>query len=432
MDRIVTRRLLAAAGFALAAILLSTCSNPINLLETLETEVKIANNKFLVVKDFTPDNSAANINPGASVSVQFDRALDMTTVTESTLLVAPMTAIDRLDFSFNSGTNTLSIDAYPLYADATDYTVTVTKGVRGADGSEVLKDLPWSYTTGTFPNGNVKIKVGSVVDAAYVTDNSNITMVITTNNVAKSYRTGTSEANLLANLTWNPTPSTSYELANFTLNSGEGVQEAWVQFSNLAGDVTSIARFDTVIRDTIPPNPPTWNLVWTTPSPSLDNTPTWYWTPSEAGAAMYGRWDGTTYSESTLAYYTGGGKFGFADDTDHYLQVRQRDAAGWWSGYNNPLYIYVTPCFPLNGATGESTRGYLKWRSQKYDLGYTLYIKPQKAIYYDRIRLELPEYKLELYSATLYQWYVVVENKDTGNYVLPAAGDTNPFTFTTK
>ena len=93
------------------------------------------------------------------MTVRFDRALDMTTVSDSTLTVAPMTDIDHLDFSFNSTTNTLSIDAYPLYADATDYTVTVTKGVTGTDGSGVQNEMSWSYTTGTFPSGNVKIKI---------------------------------------------------------------------------------------------------------------------------------------------------------------------------------------------------------------------------------------------------------------------------------
>ena len=432
MDRRVTRRLLAAAGFALAAILLSTCSNPINLLATLETEVKIANNKFLVVKDFTPDNSADDVNPGASVSVQFDRAVDMTTVSDSTVTVTPVAGIDHLEDSFNSSTNTLSIDAYPLYADTTDYTVAVTKGVRGTDGSEVQNELAWSYTTGTYPSGNVKIKVGTVLDAPYVTTLFDpVTLVITTNLEVTRYRVGISQTNMEAQ-GWTPTfGDTAFE-ASFDLETGEGEKAAWIQFAD-AGSKFSLPRFDTIIRDTIPPDPPTWNLVYTTPSPSLDNTPTWYWTPSEGSAALYGRWlDGAAVADSTAAYYTGGGKFGFADDTDHYLQVRQRDAAGWWSVYNNPLYIYVTPCLPLKGATGVSTKGYLQWRYLKSDLGYTLYYKREKDLGYERVRLELPEYKLELYSATLYQWYVVVENKDTGNYVLPAAGDTNPFTFTTK
>ncbi len=219
-------------------------------------------------------------------------------------------------------------------------------------------------------------------------------------------------------------------MSNFYLNGGEGVQEAWVQFSNLAGNVLSLTRFDTIIRDTIPPDPPTWNLAYTTPSPSVDNTPTWYWTPSEGSAAMYARrLNGVDLTNSTLAYYTGGGKFGFADNTNNYLEVAQQDAAGWWSGYSAPRYIYVTPCIPLNGATGETTKGYLKWRSQRYDLGYTLYMKRLKDLEYARVRLELPEYKLELYPATLYQWYVEVENKETGDYVLP---DVGVFTFTTK
>ena len=95
------------------------------------------------------------------------------------------------------------------------------------------------------------------------------------------------------------------------------------------------------------------------------------------GAAAYKRkLNGGSEVITAAIYYTGGGKYGFADDTDNYLEVAQQDAAGWWSAYSSAHHIYVTPCVPLNGETGVYPRVALEWRCQKGDYRYTLWMSP--------------------------------------------------------
>jgi hypothetical protein len=438
MDRMrILRRILTASGLALALALLSTCSNQFSLLGALTDEVKMATGKFLVVKGFAPANGEQDVDPGSPVIVQFDRPLDMTTVTESSIVVSPMTDIDHLDFPFNTSSNTLSVSAYPLFIDKRDYTITITKGVRGTDGSEMQNELSWSFKTGDFPSGNVKIKAGGVVDAAYVTDNNPVILVIDTNVIVTRYRVSTVNPNSLPPASgWVNTPATHFEVDPFSLEAGEGEKWAWAQFSD--GSRISTARFDTIIRDTIAPLAPTWDNARTTPTPSVDNTPTWWWTPSEPSPAAYmRRLDGDPATETVISpyytYYTGGGKDGFTDGSTHYLQVAQQDAAGWWSAYSSAHSIYITPCIPLHLETGVSPRTVLQWRSQKGDLAYVVYLKAVKDSTWPKpIQTGRPYAEVSLKETTDYQWYIHVDSElFKEGYRLPPL-ETDYYLFTTK
>ena len=59
-----------AAGIGLAALLLMTCFNPFDIIAELETEVKIANNKFLIVESITPAKNATGVQPGSRISTK--------------------------------------------------------------------------------------------------------------------------------------------------------------------------------------------------------------------------------------------------------------------------------------------------------------------------------------------------------------------------
>lgn len=216
MDRRVkvTPRTALLAAVAAASLLLTSCS-PTNLIALLTDEVKLANNKYLIVEDFTPANSATDVNPGQAVKVQFDRPVDMATVSASTVQFSPMTDIDSFDYEFNSSTNTLSILAYPLFSNETTYTVTLMPALHGSDGSTIRDEVIWSYETGTFPNGGVKING----DAAYVTNTDPVTLTVTTNDAVTRYRTAKTEGGLAAESYMN-TPGTSFPVA-FSLDTGK-------------------------------------------------------------------------------------------------------------------------------------------------------------------------------------------------------------------
>jgi hypothetical protein len=67
--------------------LLTTCSEPIDFLEEVTTEVKIANDLFLEVENIiSPPENALSVNPGSEIIIQFDRQINMDSVTSANLI----------------------------------------------------------------------------------------------------------------------------------------------------------------------------------------------------------------------------------------------------------------------------------------------------------------------------------------------------------
>jgi hypothetical protein len=111
------------------------CDNPINILETIETEYKRAENLFLVVEGFSPLSNTFNVNPGAEIRIEFDRPINLDSVTDSTLKIYDA-AFNEVGWSFsryNSATNTLYIKGAPFLSNTTEYTVSV-QNVQGRSG----------------------------------------------------------------------------------------------------------------------------------------------------------------------------------------------------------------------------------------------------------------------------------------------------------
>ncbi len=248
MDRRVTRRLALAAGLGLAAALLLTCSNPINLLATLETEVKVANNKFLKVMSVTPALNDIDVNPGLSLTIVFDRALDESTIADGILAISPIGSISGYDYTYTSATKTLAIHALPYLADQTAYAATLTSNLRGADGSELQNEYVWGFTTGTYPAGSVHIN-----NDALATNLTGVTLNMVYNSAVDEFRYSlVSENDLLtnpANVWQVKTPSQPG-----TLTAPDGVKTAWVQFKkNGTPDVLSVVQADEILYDTTPP-----------------------------------------------------------------------------------------------------------------------------------------------------------------------------------
>ena len=153
-----------AAGIGLAALLLMTCFNPFDIIAELETEVKIANNKFLIVESITPAKNATGVQPGSSILIEFDRDLDESTINTSTIVFDPPPdpvngPMESLEFEFDDGTNTLTIDPEPYMDGEVDYTVTVNAGLKGLDGSELQAEFIWTFLTKNWPAGGAAIDI---------------------------------------------------------------------------------------------------------------------------------------------------------------------------------------------------------------------------------------------------------------------------------
>jgi len=250
MDRRMTlRRILIAFWVLLASALLLTCANPINLLDTLETEVKIANKKFLVVNSVTPALNAADVNPGLAMTIVFDRELDESTISDGILSFLPSTGITSYEYTYTAATRTLSINADPYLLDDTPYTVTLTRQLEGLDGSELQNEYVWGFTTGTYPAGNVHINSN-----ALATNSTSATLNMVYNSAVDEFRYSfVSENDLLTN------PAINWEIKTSswptTLPGTDGVKTVWIQFKDTDPnpDVLSIVQADEIFYDTNPP-----------------------------------------------------------------------------------------------------------------------------------------------------------------------------------
>ena len=75
----------AAVVFALAALPLATCSNPVDLVEAVTVEVMKGNDRYLEIVRVSPDNGNDNVNSGTRVKIFFDRSVDLDTIISSNI-----------------------------------------------------------------------------------------------------------------------------------------------------------------------------------------------------------------------------------------------------------------------------------------------------------------------------------------------------------
>jgi hypothetical protein len=146
---------IAGTVLAAAALLLTACDNPINILNEIEVEYKRANDLFLVVEDFSPASNAFNVNPGAEILIDFDRPVNLDSVTDVTLKIydASFSEVGWTFSRYNSTTYTLYIKGAPFFSDTTEYTISV-KGIEGRDGEVLQEDVSWTFVTGSAPAGD--------------------------------------------------------------------------------------------------------------------------------------------------------------------------------------------------------------------------------------------------------------------------------------
>jgi hypothetical protein len=244
----MTTKLFSVAALLAAAVLaLSTCSNPVNLVEKTTVEVMRANDRYLEVVNFGPANNATEVSPSATIWIEFDRTLDEETVTPATIEITPSVP---WVFSFNDATKTLSIQPTMPGDAITEYTVVLGTGLKGTDGRPLFEERAWSFTTKLGPSGSVTINSS----AKYTTSNTGNTITVTANEAAQQYRYAlTKEALALAG--WNNITVRPFDISGVTLSGTEGVNTVYFQFKDSGSEYTSIDNpiFDTIILDSVPP-----------------------------------------------------------------------------------------------------------------------------------------------------------------------------------
>ncbi len=309
------------AAVALATLLLGTCSDT-NIVQLLTDEVKAANHKFLVVKSVDPQQNATNVDPGKRITIVFDRDIiaDTSVLASSsfTLSPAPIAPGFVWNISYNPATFTLSLEPYPYLENQTDYTLTISKAFKGTDGSDLQEAVVWSFQTGLFPRGYLKIE-----NDAALTNKTNVTLNLWYNEVADKVRFGNSEAELL-NEVWIAVPGATY--SSFAIPAGDGTKTVYVQFySNSSGAQSSI-KSDTIGLDQTPPSVDAGPQRYTNTTFSFTPAPT----ASDANGIKSYLWTCVSPSITLTAPDTSSPTIGInvvASEADYTIQLEVRDNA---------------------------------------------------------------------------------------------------------
>lgn len=176
----------AAAAVALAVLPLATCSNPVDLVEAVTVEVMKGNDRYVEVEYFSPGEDAVDTDPNGSILVRFDRAVDLASVTTSSVKILQGTSeipwVDPPEVE-NEG---LALRFWPVsfLNNNTTYSVTIA-GLRSTTGDYMHDSRSWSFMTGEAPAGTISIQSNNTEAKATYT-NSNINTVSLTTNGASS------------------------------------------------------------------------------------------------------------------------------------------------------------------------------------------------------------------------------------------------------
>jgi hypothetical protein len=109
----------------------------------------------LVVTSVTPANGATGVSRSAPISMTFDRAIDPTTITSSTIFLKDSSGnVVSATLSYNAVTNTVTLTPNAPLNAFTTYTMTIRGGgtgsrVRDQFGNYLAADYTWSFTTGS-------------------------------------------------------------------------------------------------------------------------------------------------------------------------------------------------------------------------------------------------------------------------------------------
>lgn len=241
------RHIAAAAVLAAAVLALTTCSNPVDLVEAATVEVMKANDRYLEVVSTTPVNNEQSASPTGKILVVVDRDLDMETVTtatveyynESTDTVVAWTP------SYNSAAKTLTIQADSYLVENNLFTLTVS-GLRGLDGSTMLGDFSIGFKAGAGPAGTVTL-TGSG-DPGY-TNTTSVNVTVSGNGYATGFYASQSPSAIMdpssiASGDWTAIGSPK----PISLASIEGTQTVYVI---LRGEVSSEMAYSAVYESSI-------------------------------------------------------------------------------------------------------------------------------------------------------------------------------------
>jgi hypothetical protein len=303
-----------------AAVLLGACDNPVDLLETVSVEVMKGNDRFLEVVAYAPvEYLGQDVDPGSTILLNLDRAIDPAAITEDMVQFVyttnsnPTPQVTVWNASFNESTKILSLRPEPYLEDEADYTITID-GLVASDGSRMLDSISWAFKTGISPKGSVRIRdVLDVSDIGYSNSN-NVRVTVSTSSSADSWCASTEPFSVInSTLPWVNSLATPIDLT--LVSPSQGPITVYVAFRNNGTATYGVQTYGTVIYDTLKPVIQPVTAIYTkttsTISPLITelNPKTYAWSgagitfgsPSVASSTAYSTSDGSRVARLTVA-----------------------------------------------------------------------------------------------------------------------------------
>ena len=248
-----------------ALFLVTTCSEPIDFVNEVETEVKIANDLFLEIESIiSPEENATSANPGSQIIIQFDRDINISSVTDSTITISNLTdytAVIIKNPVFNPINKRLIIDPFETgydgyFKDDTDYLIKIS-GIKGADGSSLQEEYSWSFKTGTAPAGTITVRDGGIdgpaADAGFANELTITAHVATNNSMAAQYYVSPYESDMSNPLSISGWENVGDPFVTSIPASSDGTKFLYAVFVDATGTVFSRTISGTIYLDRTSP-----------------------------------------------------------------------------------------------------------------------------------------------------------------------------------
>jgi len=206
-----------------------------------------------------PANGATGIAPNSAVTVNWSENIDCATVTTATVTISPAVGWTRTSCATNQAVFTPSAQA-----GLTLYSLTVTTGVRDANGNAMAANYSFSYTTGdvSIPVSTITTPAnGAVINSASAnpftisgsaTDNIAVSSIQVSTNGGTTWNaatcTGCPGANVTWTYLWTLPADGNYNIRSRATDSSSNVE------TPAAGNTVSIDRTAPAVSSTVPVN----------------------------------------------------------------------------------------------------------------------------------------------------------------------------------
>jgi hypothetical protein len=198
MERIRLHKHLLVISLVVAAALVSTtCDNPVDLLEEVQVEVMKANDRYLEVVSVQALSKLLDqtVSPSSWIDVVFDRSIDPAVLISNVEVKTSSGDLATLVFDEGAPINTLRFRPSPYYLNNTDYEMTITNAVA-QDGRILLDPITWGFRTGIAPAGYLSLATKDVGAQAGWARTTTVATTISVNAITDEYILANSSAEL--------------------------------------------------------------------------------------------------------------------------------------------------------------------------------------------------------------------------------------------